>query len=261
MPTGNAPILSASGLCAELGGRPVLEDIDLTLRRGEVLVVLGPSGCGKSTLLRLLGGLIAPGSGRVLLAGHPPRPGRGSATVFQNYRLLPWKSVIDNVVFALPEVPPTQARLRAAEVLGLVGLSRVSDAFPAQLSGGMRQRVALARALAPRPEVILMDEPFSAIDAQAREIMQGELLRLTRAVGGPGVVFVTHSVDEALILGTHVLLLSPRPGRILRRIAPPDWQGDPMAHPQFAPLRRQLWEELKESVLNDPNSDFHRAAL
>ncbi|MFT4150356.1 MAG: ABC transporter ATP-binding protein [Paracoccaceae bacterium] len=258
------PGLSLSGVSLSLGGAPVVRGIDLTVTRGETLVLLGPSGCGKTSLLRLMAGLLRPDAGHVALKGAPPVPGRGTAMVFQSYRLLPWKTVAQNVAFALPDLPAAERAARVDHVLALVGLGRVAGAFPAALSGGMKQRVALARALAPRPDFLLMDEPFAALDAQARELMQAELLRLVGAAGGPGVVFVTHSVDEALVLGDRIVVLSPRPGRILSRIEVPfpgpRWQSDPHDHPAYADLRRQLWQQLRDAVLNDPASDFHRPA-
>jgi NitT/TauT family transport system ATP-binding protein len=179
--------------------------------------------------------------------------------VFQSYRLLPWKTVAANVAFALPELPRALRDDRVSEVLHLVGLERFADRYPASLSGGMRQRVALARALAPRPDFLLMDEPFAALDAQARELMQAELLRLVGASGGPGVVFVTHSVDEALVLGDRIILLSPRPGRIIADMAVPfARRPDPYDHPDYPTLRRELWERLRQAVLTDPASDFYR---
>lgn len=241
---------------------PVVEDISLSLGKGEVLVILGPSGCGKTSLLRLMAGLIAPDAGRIRLNGAPPRPGLGSAMVFQSYRLLPWKRVAQNIGFALPDLPRPAREARVAEVLDKVGLSRAAKAWPAQLSGGMRQRVALARALAVRPDLLLMDEPFAALDAQARELMQAELLRLTSGADAPGVVFVTHSVDEALVLGDQILVMSPRPGRITARFVPPfgaqRWLNDPRDHPGYMPLRREIWHMLRAAVLHDPGSDFHR---
>ena len=147
-------------------------------------------------------------------------------------------------------------------MLARVGLAGFADAWPRELSGGMQQRVALARALAAEPELLLMDEPFAALDAQSRELMQGELLQLTGGPSGPTVVFVTHSVDEALVLADRIILLSPRPGRIVEEIPVPfprpRWQNDPRDLPAFAELRRHLWDRLRSMVLSDPQSDFFR---
>lgn len=251
-------LLALSGVGFGFDGTPVLSDISLTLEKGEVLVILGPSGCGKSSLLRLIAGLVPPDTGTVRLKGDPPRPGQGSAMVFQSYRLLPWKTVAGNLAFALPGLSPAEQVERINTVLAQVGLSRFAQAWPRQLSGGMQQRVALARALVARPDVLLMDEPFAALDAQARELMQVELLRLTGGDMAPGVVFVTHSVDEALMLGDRILVLSPRPGRIMAEITPPFAKTDPRDHPDFNRLRREIWAQMRDSLLNDPASDFYR---
>jgi NitT/TauT family transport system ATP-binding protein len=182
--------------------------------------------------------------------------------VFQSYRLLPWKTVHGNVAFALPGLAEADRALRVSEALARVGLAGFADAWPRELSGGMQQRVALARALAAEPEILLMDEPFAALDAQARELMQGELLQLTGGAAGPTVLFVTHSVDEALVLADRILLLSPRPGRIVEEVLVPfprpRQQNDPRALPAFAELRRHLWDRLRAMVLSDPQSDFFR---
>ncbi|AXC50609.1 ABC transporter ATP-binding protein [Paracoccus suum] len=249
-------------LAFQPGGPPAIQDISLGVDRGEVLVVLGPSGCGKTTLLRLIAGLLRPSAGRVLVEGSPPRAGEDSALVFQNFRLLPWKTVAGNLAFALPHLDPDQRAARVAHFLSVVGLSRVARAFPRALSGGMQQRVALARALAAETDILLMDEPFASLDAQSRELMQGEILKLSRVTheGRPRtVVFVTHSVDEALVLGDRVLLMSPRPGRVADLLTVPFARqpGDPRLQPQFAALRERLWDQLRQMVLSDPQSDFY----
>jgi NitT/TauT family transport system ATP-binding protein len=256
----NAAHLSLTGVSLALGGRAVLDGIDLAARRGEVVVVLGPSGCGKTSLLRLIAGLIRPDAGSVRVAGAEPVPGRAAAMVFQSYRLLPWKTVRGNVAFALPHLDPGERAERVARVLGRVGLARFADAWPRELSGGMQQRVALARALAVEPALLLMDEPFAALDAQSRELMQGELLRLAGGPDAPTVVFVTHSVDEALVLADRIVLLSPRPGRVVEELAvrfpAPRWKRDPRQAADFPRLRAHLWELLRAMVLSDPGSDF-----
>lgn len=256
----DAAHLDLTGVSLTLGERLVLEGVDLTARRGEVLVVLGPSGCGKTSLLRLIAGLIAPDQGSVLIEGASPVPGEATAMVFQSYRLLPWKTVRGNLAFALPHLPPPERTARVEAALALVGLTRFADAWPRELSGGMQQRAALARALAARPRLLLMDEPFAALDAQTRELMQTGLLRLTGAAGGPTVVFVTHSVDEALLLADRILLLSPRPGRVVEELAVPFTRPrstfDPRDDAEFPALRRHLWDRLRAMVLSDPNSDF-----
>jgi NitT/TauT family transport system ATP-binding protein len=256
--------LRLAGVSLSFGDRPVLDRVSLAARRGETLVLLGPSGCGKTSLLRLVAGLIAPDEGQILLDGAAPVPGRAAAMVFQSYRLLPWKTVRANVAFALTGLDAAERAARVAEVLAQVGLAGFADAWPRELSGGMQQRVALARALAVKPELLLMDEPFAALDAQSRELMQVELLRLTGGGAGPTVIFVTHSVDEALVLADRVLLLSPRPGRVVEEIdvtfPRPRWRHDPREAPGFPELRRHLWDRLRAMVLSDPDSDFFRAA-
>lgn len=246
------------------GGVQALADIDLSIDRGEVLTILGPSGCGKTSLLRLIAGLITPDRGRVLVGGQPPQPGRDSAIVFQNFRLLPWKTVAGNLAFVLSDLPKDQRAARISHYLAMVGLTRFADSYPQHLSGGMQQRVALARALAAEPEILLMDEPFASLDAQSRELMQIEVAHLAKApvktTAPRTVVFVTHSVDEALILGDRVLLMAPRPGRVAETITLPFADQPPEARrrdPRFATLRDTLWARLSHMVLSDPLSDFH----
>jgi NitT/TauT family transport system ATP-binding protein len=235
------------------GALTALERISLEVEAGEFLCLVGPSGCGKSTLLRVLAGLVRQDEGHVeIRAGRPGRP--LTAMVFQEHALFPWRTVLDNVVFG-PEnrgVPRAEREERARAMLAMVGLSRFARAYPHQLSGGMKQRVGIARALANDPEVLLMDEPLAALDAQTRVILQEELLRIWAEVGVT-VVYVTHSLEEALLLGDRVALLTARPGRIKRVFPVP--LGRPRglearAAPEFGTLLEKLWAELREEVLS-----------
>ncbi|MET3910012.1 NitT/TauT family transport system ATP-binding protein [Bradyrhizobium sp. S3.3.6] len=242
------------------GGGPgqrftALEDITLDVRSGEFLALVGPSGCGKSTLLDLLGGLTLPTSGRILLDGRPiAGPGRDRGIVFQQYALFPWRTAAENVEFGL-DIAGLKAKQRidiARHFLDLVGLSGFADRYPHQLSGGMKQRVAIARSLAYDPEVLLMDEPFAALDAQTRETVQGELLRIWRATGKT-IVFITHGIDEAIVLGQRVAVMTSRPGRIKQIIDIPDVlrsaDDDVRSRPEFGRVRHEVWSLLREEVL------------
>jgi NitT/TauT family transport system ATP-binding protein len=206
------------------GGGPAVDGVDLTLAKGDFVCVVGPSGCGKTTFLNAVAGFLPVSSGSLTLDGHSiTGPGPDRAMVFQHASLLPWRSVLDNVTYGLEltrRMPRAQARERGRELLDVVGLSAAADRHPGQLSGGMQQRVNLARALAVEPEVLLLDEPFASIDAQTRETMQGELLRICteRAVTA---LFVTHDIAEAAFLADRVCVFSPRPGRIVREIPVP----------------------------------------
>lgn len=193
-----------------------LQEINFEVRAGEFLVIVGPSGCGKSTLLDLLGGLAKPTSGRVLVDDRPiTGPGLDRGVVFQQYALLPWRTALANVEFGLEakHVPRRERKERAREYLDLVGLSGFHDRYPHELSGGMKQRVAIARSLAFDPDVLLMDEPFAALDAQTRDGLQDELLRIWEKTGKT-VVFITHGIEEAVYLGQRVAVMTARPGRI-----------------------------------------------
>jgi NitT/TauT family transport system ATP-binding protein len=194
-----------------------LAHLDLTVHAGELLTLLGPSGCGKSTALRLIAGLEAPSSGSIDRPAH--RPG-DIGFVFQEPTLMPWASVADNVLLPLrlQRVPAPEARRRCDEVLALVGLSDFANVYPHQLSGGMRMRVSIARALAPRPSLLLMDEPFAAIDEISRFRLNDDLLRLKKELATT-IVFVTHSVYESVYLATRVAVMTGRPGRISEVIA------------------------------------------
>jgi NitT/TauT family transport system ATP-binding protein len=217
MPT---PILTADQLTMIYtnanGGLRALERVSLSVCPQEFVCVVGPSGCGKSTLLRLLAGLLQPTEGRVLFEGEPlTSPREGIGVVFQKANLMPWRSVMSNVALPLELLgaPAAEARARAQALIELVGLSGFEAALPRDLSGGMEQRVAIARALIHNPEVLLLDEPFGALDALTRERMGAELLRIWEA-HKTTVVMVTHSISEALLLADRVIVLSPRPGQI-----------------------------------------------
>ena len=200
---------------------PVLDSLELRVAEHEIVAIVGPNGCGKSTLLRVIGGLLPPDRGSVLafdstVAGPDPRVG----LVFQEPRLLPWRDVQANVAFPLElaGVPSRERLARVRTVLELTGLDGFAEAYPDQLSGGMAQRAALARALAPEPDVLLLDEPFSALDAMTRERLDVELLSLWVQTGTT-IVLVTHSISEAVFLSDRVLVMSPRPGRITAEVA------------------------------------------
>ncbi|MFD8954503.1 ABC transporter ATP-binding protein [Streptomyces xanthophaeus] len=211
------------------GAAPVLESTDLEFPAGSFTALLGPSGCGKSTVLGAVAGFVAPLAGRVTAGGRAVRgPGADRGVVFQHYALFPWRTARGNVEFALKRLglPRGERRRRALEALAEVGLADGTGKYPAQLSGGMQQRVALARALAADPEVLLMDEPFGALDALTRTRMQ-TLLRELWQRRGTTVLFVTHDIDEALALAGRIVVLGGTPGRVLADHPVPDGPADP----------------------------------
>nr|WP_294915593.1 ABC transporter ATP-binding protein [uncultured Neokomagataea sp.] len=204
---------SAKETCSTI----VLDDLNLSLEAGDFLVVVGPSGSGKSTLLDLAAGLSAPTHGKVLLDGSSVSgPGPDRSVVFQNYALFPWKSARDNIILALDAagIDRREHTAKADQALNLVGLQQSADRYPHQLSGGMKQRVAIARALSVEPKVLLMDEPFGALDAQSRETLQIELRSLWQRTGMT-IMFITHDIDEALLLGQRIAILGTSPGRVV----------------------------------------------
>ncbi|MDF3301756.1 ABC transporter ATP-binding protein [Streptomyces tropicalis] len=244
-----------------------LDGIDLDIAAGEFIVLVGPSGCGKSTLLDLLGGLARPTGGQILLDGIPVTgPGLDRGVVFQQYALLPWRTAQGNVEFGLEAtgVPRRQRATRAREFLDLVGLTGFEDRHPHELSGGMRQRVAIARSLAYDPDVLLMDEPFAALDAQTRESLQDELLRIWQRTGKT-VVFITHGIDEAVYLGERVAVMTSRPGRIKQivpvSLGPRTAADDLRASPEFARHRHEIWSLLHDEVARAQQLEKEEASV
>ncbi|ABN56782.1 MULTISPECIES: ABC transporter ATP-binding protein [Methanoculleus] len=226
-----------------------LEGVNLEIRDTEFICLVGPSGCGKTTLLRIIAGLETATTGAVTVDGRAvtgPDPKRGM--VFQEYSLFPWRRVIDNVAFGLEMkgVAKEERRRTADRYIEMVGLSQFRDAYPYELSGGMRQRVAIARALANDPDVLLMDEPFGALDAQTRNRMQKELLFLWEQTKKT-IVFVTHSVDEAVYLATRIVVLSPRPGSIREIIEIPWPHPRDRTSAEFAEVRRRVLRMIDET--------------
>jgi NitT/TauT family transport system ATP-binding protein len=227
--------------------------LDLEIADGEFLCIVGPSGCGKSTFLRIVAGLVAPSSGTVDISTHAETRSP-TAVVFQDYSIYPWKRVLDNVRFGLDlhGVPKKEGNAVAREYLSRLGLADRADAYPAELSGGMKQRVAIARALAVEPEILLMDEPFAALDAQMRHVLQDELLSLWQA-DRRTVVFITHSLEEAILLGDRVVVMSGRPGRVIAsKQVPFERPRDAesvRSSPEFGVLHAELWELLRAQVV------------
>lgn len=249
------PIIEVRGVHKVYGGSVVaLKDINLDLERGQLTSLLGPSGCGKTTLLKIIAGLLEPDHGQVLVNGRPVTgPGPERAFVFQDFALMPWASVLRNAAFGLELQGMAKAERedRARHYIAEVGLAGFEDKFPHQLSGGMRQRVGLARALAVNADVLLMDEPFSAVDEQTRRKFQEDLLRL-REIEKKTFILVTHSIEEAVYLSDRIVLLSPRPGRV-SQIVDPDIPrtGDPDAirrDSAYLDLVDEIWHGLRHYV-------------
>ena len=235
------------------GAVVAFRQLDLRVRDKEILCIVGPSGCGKTTFLRCIAGLTDLTGGELVVGGRPVAgPPEGVAMVFQHFGLLPWKTVYDNAAFglAMQHAPAARIKERVGHYLELVGLAGFERHYPYQLSGGMQQRVGLVRALAIDPAIMLMDEPFAALDAQTREILQEELLRvMQRPDERKTMVFITHSIDEAILLGDRIAVMSARPGRIQDMLDVPfarPRDGNALrADPRFAELRAHIWNELQ----------------
>ncbi|MBB3221271.1 ABC transporter ATP-binding protein [Pseudoduganella umbonata] len=251
--------ISIAGLTKYYGTTQALSGIDLAVGAGEFVTLVGASGCGKSTLLRTLGGLEEYGQGTITCNGRiVDGPGPDRSMVFQSYSLYPWLTVMDNIRFCrrlkngrqdLTSTDVEIASGRADALVSLMGLQHVARAYPAELSGGMQQRVAIARALMVRPDVLLMDEPFGALDAQTREVMH-DLIRHVYRLERMTVVFVTHDVEEAIYLGDRVVVMAPRPGRIDSIVDVPfglERDQDLKLAPAFAAVKRQILDRIRET--------------
>ncbi len=230
-----------------------LRGLNLEVGEGEIFCIVGSSGCGKSTFLNIIAGFLKPTSGSVSLRGSPiVGVDKRCGMIFQEYALFPWKTVQNNVEFGLKMggMPKGERREIARKYIALVGLNSFQDAYPAELSGGMRQRVALARCLANNPEVLLMDEPFAAVDAMTRQLLQDELIRIVEQTRKT-VIFVTHSIDEALLLSHRVGVFSSRPGRlkvILDNDLPRPRSSASQLSPRFLELKTAIWDVVQEEV-------------
>jgi NitT/TauT family transport system ATP-binding protein len=259
MTTANKICIRGLFKCFEGSRVNALENIDLDIQENEFVTLVGASGCGKSTLLRTIGGLEVQSEGELIIDGRAVTgPGIDRAMVFQHYSLYPWMTVSDNIKFCRQLAAHTRGRTssdveaasgRADALLRLMGLSAASSAWPNQLSGGMQQRVAIARALMGKPDIVLLDEPFGALDAQTREVMH-DLIRYVHKLEKATIVFVTHDVEEAIYLGGRVVLMAPRPGRIdtVYEVPFEDQRTQDLKHaPEFVRLKRDILERIRET--------------
>jgi NitT/TauT family transport system ATP-binding protein len=248
-PAATEPRIRVRGLAKRYGALQVFRNIDFDVGEREILAVVGPSGCGKTTLLRCIHGLIPFDEGEVLVGQERvTEPIAGVAMVFQHFGLFPWKTVFDNVAYGLRMAGASKADIdsKVPEFITMVGLAGFEKAFPYQMSGGMQQRCGLARALAVEPNVLLMDEPFAAVDAQTREILQFELLRIWDE-RPTAMIFITHSIEEAVLLGHRVIVLKGRPSSIHETIdidLPHPRTRETLRLARFAELRERVWNTL-----------------
>ena len=262
--TGKRPLIVAESMTAgyelerERKLLTALEDVTLTVHEGEFLVLVGPSGCGKTTFINVIAGLVKPWAGTVTFDGEPiDGPGEDRSMVFQDYVIMPWRTVEHNI--RLPfELRPhgfsdEQVADKVQAIIEDVGLVGFEKSFPYELSGGMRQRVGLARAMVTQPKVLLADEPFGAVDAMTREVLQAQLEALVMTAGQT-VVFITHSIDEAIALGDRIAVISNRPGKVREVVEvnmprPRLAEGEITTHPEYGALREHLWSLVKDEAL------------
>lgn len=251
--------LSFKDVVVRFGDETIYDGLTFTVNPGEFLCILGPSGCGKSTSLRLMGNLLRAQSGEVSIQGLAPEHGWDKlAYVFQSPRLVPWRNALDNVMLGMElrfgRLPKGEMRKKAQQLLDMVGLAEDQQKYPSMLSGGERQRVSIARALSVDPEIVLMDEPFSALDLNTRHRMRGEIVRIWKQTGKT-VVFVTHDIDEALILADRILLLSNKPTQALRTIELNEARPRQLAQSEFLRQQRDELVALFQTLEKDPVMD------
>ncbi len=275
--TGPGAMIRVDRLTKQYGGRTVLQDVSFDVAGGEVVSVVGPSGCGKTTLLRCIAGLAEPSAGSISIGGREvTEPADGVAVVFQHFGLFPWKTVFGNVAYGLTVAGMSRrdAEPRVRQLISLVGLEGFEKSYPYQLSGGMQQRAGLARALAIEPRVLVMDEPFASLDAQTRDLLQLELLRIWEQ-RPTAMVFVTHSIDEAVLMGDRIVILSGRPSRVrdIVDVGISRPRGRAVVDGErFRVVRDYLWTVVMEAGANQgrpgdpqaadtPAGDPHRAEL
>ncbi|MEN5166983.1 MULTISPECIES: ABC transporter ATP-binding protein [Achromobacter] len=253
MATMNDTMIQLTDVSKAYGDVTVLDKVNLEVKRGEFLVLLGASGCGKSTLLNLMAGFITPNTGTVAINGKTVTDVTAACgMVFQQYALFPWRTVQENVEFGLKMrgMSKQERAPIARKFIEMVGLKQAADKYPHALSGGMKQRVSIARVLANDPDVMLFDEPFAALDAMTRQVLQDQLLSIYEQ-SGKTIVFITHSIDEALTLSTRMAVMGSKPGRIVQDIQndlPHPRSADVQLSPRFVELKRSIWERVQEEV-------------
>jgi len=250
----SAPAIELSHVSKHYGSMQALKDVSLAVQEGEFVVIVGASGCGKSTMLNMIAGFDRPTSGRIHVQGHENtgvNPECGM--VFQQYALFPWMTVEDNIAFGLKmkRMSKAERRSRAQEYIDMVGLRGFEKSYPKALSGGMRQRVAIARVLANNPKVMLFDEPFAALDAMTRQVLQEQLVRIYEQQRKT-ILFITHSIDEALLLSSRIIVMSARPGQVVQDInndLPHPRNADVQLSERYLELKRHIWHAVQAEVV------------
>ncbi len=247
-------MIKIENVCKTFGELEVLHDISLDVEKGEFVVLLGASGCGKSTLINLIAGFSPPTSGRIMVNGHEVTDvDPSSGMVFQQYALFPWMTVIENVAFGLKlrGIAKRDREAHAMKYIEMVGLLGFANSFPKALSGGMRQRVSIARVLANDPDVILLDEPFAALDAMTRQVLQEQLVAIYEK-SKKTIVFITHSIDEAILLSTRLIILGAKPGRVVQDLTndlPHPRNADVQLNQKYTDLKAKIWKTVQAEVM------------